>query len=542
MLNALRQLRPVRAVRMSWLRALARLRMQIDQTGWFPELSGEAGKQLRQTVREEGQLTKAYMLLCMLSAGIAALGLLQSSVAVVIGAMLISPLMGPIASLGFGFASLDGRQIRSSAKVVMVGSLLGIVTGMVITWLSPMRNATPEIVARTAPTLLDLAVAVFSGVAGAYATVRQQGATVIGVAIATALMPPLAALGYSIGVGNLSFAWGAFLLFLTNLAAIAFSFALMARLSGAARPFGQVELALRHIVAGIAAFVVLATPLGVTLYRVTAQASAQRDVRQLLASELHIKQANIAQLEVTWPLRGTPSVYAVVVAPTYTNGAELNLSDKLMEEWGTRPELNLQQVVAADLKSQTEAIVSAAVERSAAGITRDVPPLIAIREGLGLPTQALWVNRTERSVQIVPFAAEGWALGDYRRSEQAALRAAAGWQVQVLPPVASRLFVPVATEDGKPQRSVALDDALWAVGRWGVQGIEVAGVTGGNLGDDDKAKALVLSQFVVDVLGKAGIRAQAVAMTPERVAANSGAGAGIEFRIVRDPVRPPPQP
>ncbi|TXG94245.1 MAG: DUF389 domain-containing protein, partial [Rhodocyclaceae bacterium] len=232
------------------VRSFAAFRAQIDKTGLFPDLKGDAGKALRQSVRDEGRITKSYMLMCGLSAGIAALGLLQSSTAVVIGAMLISPLMGPIASMGFGFASLDGHQIRDSVKVIAIGAAIGILTGVLLTWLSPIRNATPEIIARTEPTLLDLAVAVFSGIAGAYATVQQKGATAIGVAIATALMPPLATVGYGLGVANMSFALGAFLLFLTNLAAIAFSFALIARLSGAARPLSNVEITPRYVLAG----------------------------------------------------------------------------------------------------------------------------------------------------------------------------------------------------------------------------------------------------------------------------------------------------
>jgi uncharacterized hydrophobic protein (TIGR00271 family) len=355
------------------MKSFAAFRNQIDKTGLFPDLKGEAGKSLRQSVRDEGQITKAYMLMCGLSAGIAALGLLQSSTAVVIGAMLISPLMGPIATMGFGFASFDGHQIRDSVKVIAIGVAIGILTGVLLTWLSPIRNATPEIIARTEPNLLDLAVAVFSGIAGAYATVQQKGATAIGVAIATALMPPLATVGYGLGVGNLSFAFGAFLLFLTNLAAIAFSFALIARLSGAARPLANVEITPRYVIAGLAAFGVLATPLGVTLYRVTAEARAQATVRRLLTEELNLKPVNIAQLQVRWPLRGAPSVDAVVIASQYTNDAEQRLLNKLEAEWGERPSLNLQQVVAADVQAQTRAIVDAAVETSAAGIARDVP-------------------------------------------------------------------------------------------------------------------------------------------------------------------------
>ena len=512
-------------------------RAQIDKTGLFPDLKGDVGRALRKSVWDEGQVTKSYMLMCGLSAGIAALGLLQSSTAVVIGAMLISPLMGPIASMGFGFASFDGRQIRNSIKVIAMGAAIGILTGVLLTWLSPIRNATPEIIARTEPTLLDLAVAVFSGIAGAYATVQQKGATAIGVAIATALMPPLATVGYGLGVANMTFAMGAFLLFLTNLAAIAFSFALVARLSGAARPIANVEIAPRYVMAGLAAFVALATPLGITLYRVTTEAKAQATVRRLLAQELKLRPVNIAQLEVKWPLRGTPTIDAVVVSPQYTNGAEDRLLAKLEAEWGERPSLNLQQVVAADVQSQTRAIVDAAVETSAAGIARDVPPLVAIRAAIGLPTEALWVNRAERTVQVVPFAAEGWGLGDYRNAERASSAAGGGWKVRVIPPVEPRLFVSIEIADGTPQRSPALDDAIWAIDRWGVQEIVVAGVTEGNASDENNTAALALAEFVVGELAKTGIRAGAAVLSQDGLQRIPRDGSGVEIGVVKGPRR-----
>lgn len=513
-------------------RSFAAFRGQIDKTGLFPDLTGAAGKALRQTVRDDGQITKAYMLMCGLSAGIAALGLLQSSTAVVIGAMLISPLMGPIASMGFGFASFDGRQIRASVKVITVGAAIGILTGILLTWLSPINYATPEIIARTEPTLLDLAVAIFSGIAGAYATVQQKGATAIGVAIATALMPPLATVGYGLGVGNPTFALGAFLLFLTNLAAIAFSFALVARLSGAARPISNVEVTPRYLIAGVSAFMVLATPLGVTLYRVTAEAKAQATVRRLLLEELDLRSVNIAQLQVKWPLRGTPSVDAVVVSPRYSNDAERRLLASLEATWGVRPALNLQQVIAADLESQTRAIVDAAVETSAAGITRDVPPLIAIREAIGLPTQALWVNRAERTVQIVPFAAQGWEIQDYRNAEVAATAVGSGWTVRIIPPVQPRLTVAIEMSGGLPISNQSLENALWAIERWGVQGITVTGFS-----DQGQDETKALSDFAVAALARVGIRATASGDARVGLDDLPRTTTGVSFEIVRRPVR-----
>ncbi len=531
--------------------SLLAMRHQIDRTGLFPDLKGESGSKLRHSVMEEGQLSKSYMLMSALSAGIATLGLLQSSTAVVIGAMLISPLMGPIAMLGFGFASLDGHQIRASVKVIAIGALIGILTGILLTWLSPIRNATPEIIARTEPTLLDLAVAFFSGMAGAYATVQQKGVTAIGVAIATALMPPLATVGYGIGVGNMAFTLGAFLLFLTNLAAIAFSFALVARLSGAARPMARVEITPRYVIAGLVAFTALATPLGVTLYRVTTEAKAQATVRRLLASELNLRSANIAQLDVRWSLYEQPSVDAVVVSPRYVSDAEQRLRRKLEAEWGEEPRISLQQVVAADIESQTQAIVSAAVERSAAGIARDVPPLSAIHAAMGLPTQAVWTNRTERMVHVVPFAADGWTLSDYRAIEQSASDAGDGWQVRVVPPVVPRLTLPLILTNAPPEQADMLRDSIWALSRWNVQGIRVAGTVNGNNTYEDQAKAMAIARFVVSELTQAGVMATAVlapatdAPAPvegentEADSAETPPFSGVEIEVVRAPVSAP---
>ncbi|MCB2057172.1 MAG: DUF389 domain-containing protein [Novosphingobium sp.] len=513
--------------------AISRFRAQIDKTGLFPDLHGDAGSALRQSVRDEGELTKAYMLMCALSGGIATLGLLQSSTAVVIGAMLISPLMGPIASLGFGFASIDGKQIRAAMRVIALGAAIGVLTGMLLTWLSPIRNATPEIIARTAPTLLDLAIAILSGMAGAYATVQQKGATAIGVAIATALMPPLATVGYGLGVFSLSFAAGAFLLFLTNLAAIAFSFALIARLSGAARPLARVEITPRHVIGGIAAFLVLATPLAVTLYRVRAESQARAEVRRVIEQQLGVKGTAIAQLDVDWPLRGVVGIDAVVISGQYSADADSRITRELEASLGRKTELNLQQVLATDIDSRTRAIVDAAVQRSAAGIAGDVPPLGAIRATIGLPTQALWVNRGERSVQVVPFAAQGWTLADYRQLETQADAVAGGWKVRILPPVRDRLVVPLTIADDLCTGGPALDDALWAIGRWAAQGVAVNGYAGANRSAGEIAQAQSCADFVVSRLKQDGISARS-SLRSSASAAGEGK-LGVEIQVVRQP-------
>lgn len=309
------------------------LRVKFAHAVLLPELSPDQAYDLRQTVRQEGQLTHGYVLMCALAAGIAILGLLQSSTAVVIGAMLVSPLMSPIAAMGFGFASLDGHRIRDSIRVVAIGAGIGIATGIVLTWLSPIRNATPEILARTEPNLLDLAVALFSGIAGGYSTVIGKGGTAIGVAIATALMPPLTVIGYGIGVLQPMFALGALLLFLTNLAAITFAFALIARLSGAARPFGKVEWTPRYATILVAAFLALATPLTMTLMKLTNEARIRSAAQEAIIAACGERGVTIAQLDVSSSLLGSPKVKALVIATSYTGNARSPPRTRSRKPW-----------------------------------------------------------------------------------------------------------------------------------------------------------------------------------------------------------------
>ncbi|MFY8194499.1 MAG: DUF389 domain-containing protein, partial [Novosphingobium sp.] len=152
--------------------------------------------------KEDGNLSEHYLFMIAMSAGIAVLGLLLSSPAVVIGAMLLSPLMGPIMALGFALAIGDWAWLKRSALTLLIGSVLAILLCSVLVFLSPIQTITSEIAARTRPNLFDLFVALFSALAGAYAMIRGKEGAIVGVAIATALMPPLAVVGFGIATWN----------------------------------------------------------------------------------------------------------------------------------------------------------------------------------------------------------------------------------------------------------------------------------------------------------------------------------------------------
>jgi uncharacterized hydrophobic protein (TIGR00271 family) len=166
-----------------------------------------------------------YWLELLLSAGIATLGLVLNSAAVVIGAMLISPLMGPIIAAGLALAAADLYLGIKSLLNLAISILAAICFSAALVWLLPFQVATPEILARTQPNLLDLGVAILSGLAGSLIVCRGgRGGGVMampGVAIAVALMPPLCTIGFGVGAGFQSnIISGARLLFVTNLAAI----------------------------------------------------------------------------------------------------------------------------------------------------------------------------------------------------------------------------------------------------------------------------------------------------------------------------------
>jgi uncharacterized hydrophobic protein (TIGR00271 family) len=161
---------------------------------------------------------------------ICSVGLNVNSTAVIIGAMLISPLMGPINGLGVGAATYDMKLIRRSVKNLGVAVVMSVLASAIYFFISPLNLAQSELLARTSPTLYDVIIALFGGLAGIIAATRREKTNVIpGVAIATALMPPLCTAGYGIATGQLAFFGGALYLFFINTVFISFSAWLMVR-------------------------------------------------------------------------------------------------------------------------------------------------------------------------------------------------------------------------------------------------------------------------------------------------------------------------
>jgi len=148
---------------------------------------------------------------------IASIGLNVNSTAVVIGAMLISPLMGPIVGAGFSLAIYDFNLLERSLKNLLIATLVGLVVATVYFAISPFKETHSEILSRTSPNIYDVLIAFFGGLVGVIALTRvEKGNPIPGVAIATALMPPLCTAGYGLAIGNYSYFFGAFYLYTIN--------------------------------------------------------------------------------------------------------------------------------------------------------------------------------------------------------------------------------------------------------------------------------------------------------------------------------------
>ncbi len=175
-------------------------------------------------LREASKGGISYIVLLILSVLMATTGLFQNSSPTIIGAMILAPLMGPIVSFSMGAIRFDNGLIQRSLKTITFSIFFALFLSSFFTLLMPFHHINDQMALRTHPTLLDLAVAVISGIAAAYGYSNSKvGESLAGVAIAVALVPPLCVSGIGIGWGSFSMFYNAFLLFLTNMVGIVFA-------------------------------------------------------------------------------------------------------------------------------------------------------------------------------------------------------------------------------------------------------------------------------------------------------------------------------
>jgi len=226
---------------------------------------------------------------------IASLGLNVNSTAVIIGAMLISPLMGPIIGMGLALGIADLDLFKQSIKNYLVSTFISVITATIYFTLSPITDAQSELLARTSPTLYDVLIALFGGAAGFLAmSTKGRNNVVPGVAIATALMPPLCTAGYGLAVQNTSYFFGAFYLYFINTVFIAFTTCLGVRfLHFHRKQFINREQMRRVNLYIVSIIIITIIPASYMTWNIIKQSVFENNIENFVTKELNYSGTNI---------------------------------------------------------------------------------------------------------------------------------------------------------------------------------------------------------------------------------------------------------
>ncbi|WP_066767812.1 DUF389 domain-containing protein [Sphingobium sp. CCH11-B1] len=460
-------------------RAEAQLEHVALYRWWRRAVVGNVDHQaiIERIVSESGWSPR-YLFMTMMSAGIAVLGLLLSSPAVVIGAMLISPLMSPILGLGFSLALFDFAEMRRALIALAAGSACAVAFTATIVLLSPLQAPTAEIIARTRPNLFDLAVALFAALAGTFAIIRGRGDTVVGVAIATALMPPLAVVGYGIATGNLPVLGGALALFVTNFVTIALSATVMARFYGFGHSLSSQQSWTQTIIL-ILVFVAMAIPLGLSLKQIATEAVTVTQVRSFLNDRFG-SDARVTQLDVNFDAKPI-AVRSVVITPRTKMQRTAALQAELQQRLGRTVRLQLDQVLlepgAGPLDAQREELRQAG-DAAAAETARIAGLSQMLGLAAGVDPEAVTVDRDHRRASVTAAPLPGASLSTYRVLEDRARREIQDWSIAIVPPQGPLPDIAFAdnsdTLDNQGREAVLT--SAWAARRWNVRAMNVPGL------------------------------------------------------------------
>ena len=217
-----------------------------------------------------------------LSTIIATLGLLSNSAAVIIGAMIIAPLMGPIIGMAYSTAMGNRKLLRRSSFTLLKGVILTILVSWVVSSIIGLKSVDSEILSRIKPTLIDFGIAMAAGAAGAFANTRRSISSAIpGVAIAVALVPPLSVVGIGLALGETRIAVGALLLFLTNLICIIFFGSLVFLFQS----YGNIERAKKGLAFSTALMFLLGIPLTISMRELIVKKNVRHQVEDFILTE-----------------------------------------------------------------------------------------------------------------------------------------------------------------------------------------------------------------------------------------------------------------
>lgn len=257
---------------------------------WLPRATLDEFKELFTVLRENAKTTTSFIVLMALSTMMATFGLYGNSSPVIIGAMILAPLMTPIISFSMAMVRYDASILKTSIKTILYGTLMALLFSAFVSLLIPLQKVTTEMSARMYPTLLDLGVAVAAGIAGAYAHAKEEIAkSLAGVAIAVALVPPIAVAGIGIGWLDWSLFSGAFLLYLTNLSGIIVAAGFTFLLLGFA-PFTRAK---RGLLYSFIILVIICIPLSFSFRKIMTEAEISKSLEGYTINDITMTDVSV---------------------------------------------------------------------------------------------------------------------------------------------------------------------------------------------------------------------------------------------------------
>jgi uncharacterized hydrophobic protein (TIGR00271 family) len=318
---------------------------------------------VRQTIRLNGAFDCTYVAMNTLATMIACYGLFENSPAVIIGAMIVAMLIGPIAAVGLALVDSDTALLRKSL-LALAGGVCGVMlTAFILGWLHRDVPIPDEIMARTAPNFMDLMIALAGGAVGAIACITPRiSMAFVGVAIATALVPPLSSASLLLARGEYRFAGGAFLLAFANMVAIQFAFSAVLWLNGFRRvsTVGRLQLGtfLKRNAVSVALLIALAALLISNLDRLIANEVFKSSVDGVLRETINRSPGNYL-VDVRFDTVGKDSaVLAVVRGPRPPTPQEIAALESRLPRspHGTQTELRFVETLIIDREGEvTEA-------------------------------------------------------------------------------------------------------------------------------------------------------------------------------------------
>lgn len=349
---------------------------------------------------------------------IASIGLNMNSTAVIIGAMLISPLMGPITGIGLAIAIYDFELLKKSIRNLSIAAFISILTSTIYFTITPLNEAQSELLARTYPTIYDVLIAFFGGAIGVIAGTRKEKSNAIpGVAIATALMPPLCTVGYGIAMSNLKFVFGAFYLFFINSFFIGLSTMIVIRFLNF-KSMNTVHDELHKRVKSYILYtsIVLILPSIYMAYNVIHKEIFKNNVKKFVAENFVFKNSKVLSLDFSGD---DPAFIEVsLVGETLNNTSIKNIEDKLKNYKLNNVTLKINQ--AGTYRDVTHAIEILGIQgkKDEAFKAKDEKIFLLEQELMNYKNKDLLIAKASKEVAILFPEVKSFSFGDLTFSDE----------------------------------------------------------------------------------------------------------------------------